>query len=499
MDRLKSVFLMLTQKLSAVSGKNASAKRSCRILNFRVSGRAAAAAAGMILTAVGIAVFLLTNGQGQPPGLMFGGTLAYGGEEQSLDHLSHGIEYRLDGRTESAAFYREVWREGELEDYELLSVRAVGEKEGELPLRGRIVSSRDYDLTHDPGNWRLDSRLFLEPAGGGEAEALSETYSLSGSNSGSFGDSFRVDENRKQDEIAVEDDLVIAAHHIGWRSRDGNAGGVSSFPCAELNDRRGGLYWDQDRREANNTEILYRIAVSKRTVRELEEAYRVSPEVLKLMDGRTAGFSQDADPGDTSGIARAAEAVYMKEMGEFTVGMDYGPKPDGVTVTFSFTKEPEEAARWNLKMKKKAVLLLALVEDAERIEWNYPEGSRDKEYRFMLDVESAQEQTGIRDVKESAGSAPALQEIWEKAAVLEENCRYVDAEYTEDGQWRTEDGQTYPYRYIVAGILPNASYGGMAEILADEPDVTYEEAMMETLLSGTSIQGGVGIRIIGLL
>ena len=95
MDRLKSVFLMLTQKLSAVSGKNASAKRSCRILNFRVSGRAAAAAAGMILAAVGIAVFLLTNGQGQPPGLMFGGTLAYGGEDQSLDHLSHGIEYRL--------------------------------------------------------------------------------------------------------------------------------------------------------------------------------------------------------------------------------------------------------------------------------------------------------------------------------------------------------------------------------------------------------------------
>ena len=117
----------------------------------------------------------------------------------------------------------------------------------------------------------------------------------------------------------------------------------------------------------------------------------------------------------------------------------------------------------------------------------------------MLDVESAQEQTGIRDVKEGAGSAPALQEIWEKAAVLEENCRYVDAEYTEAGQWRTEDGQTYPYRYIVAGILPNASYGGMAEILADEPDVTYEEAMMKTLLSGTSMQGGVGIRIIGLL
>lgn len=103
MDRLKSVFLMLIQKPSLVSGKTDSAKHSRCILDFRVSGRAAAAAAVMILAAAGIAVFLLTNGQGQPPGMMFGGTLAYGGEDQRVDHLSHGIEYRLDGRTEMPA------------------------------------------------------------------------------------------------------------------------------------------------------------------------------------------------------------------------------------------------------------------------------------------------------------------------------------------------------------------------------------------------------------
>ena len=472
-------------------GESAPNKRIRHILNFRKPRKGAAA--GIALAGVLLAVFFLTNGKGQLPGLMFGGTLAYGGADQNSDHLSHGIEYRMDGRTKSAAFYREVWREGELADYELLSVRTVGEAEGELPSRGRIVSSRDYDF--DPGNWRLDSRLFLEPAGGGEAEALSETYSVSGSSGGSFGDSFRVDENRKQDEIAAEDDLVIAAHHIGWTSRDGNSGGVSSFPCAELDDRRVGLYWNPDRREANSTEILYRMVVSGQTAEELEEACLVSPNVLELMDGRTAGAGSDTVPDSGAGIARASEAVYMKEMGEFTVDLNIDLKPE--TVTFLFSEEPDDAARWNLKMRKKAVLLLALIESAERIEWSYPEGNGEKEICFMMDVETAQEKTGIRDVKGAAGSAASLQELWEKAAVLEENNRHMDVEYTEDGRWRTEDGETYPYRYITSGILPNASYGGLAEIVADELDVTYDEAMLETVLSSTYTPGRRGVRIIG--
>lgn len=95
--------------------------------------------------------------------------------------------------------------------------------------------------------------------------------------------------------------------------------------------------------------------------------------------------------------------------------------------------------------------------------------------------------TGTDDIKDCGKSAEKLQELWEKTSAIEEKGESEKLRLTEDG-WLAASGEIYAYRYFTAGMLPNAEYGGIAEILADDPELTYEEAM-EPPVSDTYVPG----------
>ena len=147
-------------------------------------------------------------------------------------------------------------------------------------------------------------------------------------------------------------------------------------------------------------------------------------------------------------------------------------------------------------MEKKAVLLLALIENAGQIEWNHPAENGRETYRWKMDLETAEDRTEIYGIKENMKNAEDFQSLWEKTGTMEKNGKWLEPQWTEEG-WDTGDGSVYPYRYYTAGMLPNAEYAGIAEILAEEDGLTYEEAM-EPMLSSTWNPGSPEVRILWL-
>ena len=72
-----------------------------------------------------------------------------------------------------------------------------------------------------------------------------------------------------------------------------------------------------------------------------------------------------------------------------------------------------------MKMQTKAVLLLALIDNAEQIRWTYPKETENGEIQTaigMMDLETAQEITGTEDIKSCADDAQMLADLWMRAA-----------------------------------------------------------------------------------
>lgn len=450
-------------------GESSVGRRIRNILNFRRKGQAAAVISVVVCIAAGL--ILLTNASDKGS-LSYSGYQRYSDGDRSTEHRTHAMNYQLDRKTKSVAIYRELWTEGELEDYELLAVRGVGDGENEFPGKGRLTAERNYDFT-DETSWMMDTCLYLELSAGGARQALSDTYRLSGDLAGGVGESFRVDENNRKTGIGSEGDLVIAAYHIGYRTNDGS-GGMYSFTCEDLDSRSDGFYWNRQPEEANSQELIYRMAVSEQPYEELAEQYKVSPYTAKIFAAKTPYA------GDAPAVMNLLEMLYTEELGRFTIELQTGQEPYGLTLEFQ--EEPEDPAAWNLKMEKKAILALALVDNLGEVEWNHPAEDGTRTYRWIMDPERARDLTGISDLKSCGESAEELQKLWSAVSSMERTGTLIETEYTGDG-WRTEEGEVYPYRYFVAGMLPNASYAGVAEILAEEADVTYEEAFGEVLSS----------------
>ena len=128
-------------------GESSVGKRIKNVLRFQKKKPwAGIVAAGICIAAVAV---LVTNGLGGTPGLRYRGFLQYGTKEGNFSSQSQGMGYILDPGTKTVAFYRELWREGELEDYELLDVRRVGDREDEFPDTGRFTAEWTYDFSKE--------------------------------------------------------------------------------------------------------------------------------------------------------------------------------------------------------------------------------------------------------------------------------------------------------------------------------------------------------------
>lgn len=362
-------------------GEAAVGKRIRNILNFRKKGRAAAILS--IVICITAAAVLLTNRMGFPPALSYSGFYKAQGENPRL--ISHGMDYNLDKSTKSVAFYLELWNWGELEDYQLLDVRSIGNGENDFPQKGRIVAEEKYQYTEGMDSW-IETSLYLEPDGGGAQQKITDTYQLKLEDTASFGERFRVDENHKNEDLPSEKDLVLAVYHVGFQDSNGN-GIVYYFTCENLDNRRDGNYWDKEPGNTNSQELVYRMVLSEKTESQLREEYKVSPEVSKMSQAKTPYI------GNAPAVMNVLSAVYMEEMGAYIIELNTEQEP--YVLTIHFKEEPQQPELWNQKMKNKAALIFPLIGNLGQVAWDYPSKDGAQIYEEKLDSESAGKMTGI--------------------------------------------------------------------------------------------------------
>ncbi|WP_265104754.1 M56 family metallopeptidase [Ruminococcus turbiniformis] len=387
-------------------GESAVKARVKNILRFRKrSGfvRRTTAVCGIVLLAV-----LVTNGTGPGSGLSYGGYVRSGSLENPTEQLSAGIDYRMDRRSESAAFYCELWVDGELAGYRLIDVFEIGDGENRLPAEGTFVLERTLDL-EDTARWAMDTRLSVAGFPAGVSRTIG-SVSLSGSEPGGFMEDFCVEERAEKRALSHEDDIVLAAFHLARDYPDGTAS-VYGVSAEELSDRNSGAYWQNDLQRTNGGELIWRMAVSERTAEELEAAYAVPPAVKIMQEAATPYI------GDNAADMDALNAVYVQELGAFELILQTESEPYGLTLAFQ--EECADPDAWNQKMQTKAVLLLALIDNAEQIRWTYPKETENGEIQTaigMMDLETAQEITGTEDIKSCADDAQMLADLWMCAA-----------------------------------------------------------------------------------
>ena len=456
-------------------GESSVKSRVKNILKFRKRGALFGTAA--VLVCAALAVLLLTNGTGQQPSLTYSGEYSVGSRLET-DWDAHGMGYSLDGRTRTVAFYRELWLDGALAGYQLLDVREVGEDafpgNGSLTLESWTAGGAgDTDAEGEDGVWTLEISLYQTDSGGNVHWQTSDRFSLSDSGIDSFLGNFRVEADGEEKILSAEEDFVLAAFHLG-REKDGEVM-IFHTPCEDLDDRDSTAYSIplSDADDINAGELIYRMAVSEKSAEELEQEYSVSPDVRDMLAARNPYI------GDASANGEVLGAVRMGYMGMFETELQTSQEP--YVLTLHFEDEPEDPAAWNIQMQKKAVLILALIDNAGAVEWTHPMENGTETYRWRMDLEQAERMVGIQDIKACAEDPAKFQSLCESVAAMRENVETAQAQRTEGG-WQAPDGRVYRYRCTLAGMLPNAAYASIADFLTDEEGLSYSDAVM-TLLS----------------
>ena len=462
-------------------GESSVKSRVKNILRFRKRGALFGAAAVIVCAA--LAVLLLTNGTGQRPSLTYSGE-SRAGSRGEADWEAHGMGYSLDGRTRTVAFYRELWLDGALADYQLLDVREVGEDafpgNGSLTLESRNIGAGDAgaegagSTAGEDGGWTLEVSLYQTDSEGHTHWQASDRFSLSDNGIDSFMESFRVDEEQEVKNLSAEEDFVLAAVHLG-REKDGEVT-IHHTPCEELDDRDSAAYSIPMSAgdDINAGELVYRMAVSEKSAEELEKEYSVSPDVRDMLAAKNPYI------GDASADGEVLGAVRLGHMGAGEMELQTSEEPYVLMVHFE--DEPEDPAVWNIQMRKKAVMILALIDNAGAVEWTHPAENGTETYRWRMDLEQAERVTGVQDIKACAEDLAAFQDLCESAAAMRKNMEIAQAERTEEG-WLASDGRVYRYRRTLAGMLPNASYASIMDFLTDDEELSYYDVWMTMLSS----------------
>lgn len=466
----------------AAFGESAVKSRIRNILSYRKRGILAGAAAVVVLTV--LAVVLLTNGygyNGERPGLKSSGSRQVTGGG-STEYTAQAMDYILDDRTESVALYKELWMDGEMVDYRMLgvwdtSVENGGANNGEniFPVQGSMEIWRQLEGTEH--FQQADIGILLKDEKGEEFGQITDTLDMYTWGVTAVGENYRTEDGNggghTEKVLSSEEDFVLAAFHLAHDNGGGEAI-LYYIPCEELDDRNSGNYRQNGQEDTNDGELIYRMAVSQRSAEELTEQYTESPAAEQMAESAAPDIREEA------AVMDVLDAVNVEALGTYTTELLSAKQPR--TLTLQFDTEPDDPAAWNRRMQKKAILLLALIGNADRVEWTHPCGG--DTWRWMMDPETAGSMTGLdaEDIKGCSDGTFNFSQLWTLVADTEHFGRSAKVQWNGHG-WETPDGVEYPDRCVLAGVLPNATYAGIVECLTNEEDLTYEQAAMLPLSS----------------
>jgi hypothetical protein len=115
--------------------------------------------------------------------------------------------------------------------------------------------------------------------------------------------------------------------------------------------------------------------------------------------------------GDNSADMKLLNLVGINEIGKYKIELQTSREPYALKITFSEINAGIDVQKLNSEMEKKSVLLLALIENAGRIEWAYTMNG--EEAARSITADEAAELIG-KDVKACGESKAGVEELLNK-------------------------------------------------------------------------------------
>lgn len=424
-------------------------------------GRVFQAAALGIAAGILIIVICLGNGQGGEPQIRCVKQPGKGDIE---------YEYRLDGKMESFLIYKEYYRAGELLEYGVL--RAEDFKEAGVKKDGTLTLRVERNSKTMDGEWNINFLNQFE----GEEDFSRDANSWESLGYGYLGmmESYFLENQSQWYKVKEGENIALAAWHLMGSSESQ----LRKIPCQEFMDER----TKQEVIGQNDGELLYYLVFSEKNTDELKSDYEVSPYAKMLFEA--------ANPyiGDAPADGKLVEALgIFPEMGRT---MELETKKEPYTLKLHFEDEPSRELGFNEQMEKKAILLLCLIENVDRIEWTYPLDSTQgqPERRFFCGREKAKELLGGKDVKSYAESEASLQKLLTDVLpyIYSEGVMNVIGLGVGEGRYASPEGQIYEKLLYFIGRLPGEEYDRVFRVLTDEEKVTAEDVAEAISQGGAS-------------
>ena len=336
------------RRIPAVSplafGETSVKTRIQNILHFRKPGKFAVAL-GIVVCAAALAAGI-------------GGRVTDTFRKNSERTVSDGSRmvrygYCVSGNVKSYVIYKEVYLDGRMEEYCVLQTGSVG-KNG-IPRRGEFDSG--YQTTLD-----LESDEFVREYQYGFAEQQelrSDAVHLQNADPVLAFDGGEKGEKK----IETNEGIVFMALNIGGKK------GISGFSCEHYMDPEMKAEIIRGERHVNRGAVLYYMVFSDMEQEELEEAYQASPYAQTLFAARNPYI------GDAPANGRLLELLRVGDLGSYTMELETAEKQYIIRIHFEDTPGDEEA--FENQMYPKAVMLLALIENAYQVEWSYPTTDED--------------------------------------------------------------------------------------------------------------------------
>lgn len=437
-----------------------SVKRRIRnILDFKSPKKQAV----VLGTAVCILIILVGMGNGQDRGSQIRCV-----KQPGKGNIEY--EYRLDRKIKSFLVYKEYYQDGELREYRTL--RAGDLAEAGVGREGKFVLQVERNSQSLESGWNINFLHQFE----GEADFSRDMNTWASLNYGYLGmmESYFLENQSSWQKLEAGQDLTLAAWHLMGSGRQG----FRKIPCQDFMDV-------QTKRQSvgqNSGEILYYLVFSEESAKELEKEYLVSPYARILFEA--------ANPyvGDAS-----ADGKLLKVLGIFSdmkATMELETSAEPYVLRLHFEDQPEDEFLFHEQMEKNAVLLLCLIENADRIEWTYsadlPEGHMER--RFYCDREKAADLLGAEDIRQFAESEEELQELLTGILpdIYPEYGTNVVGLGVGEGRYASPKGDVYKYLKYFIGRLPGEEFDEVFRTLTDAEEITADDVAEAISEGGTS-------------
>lgn len=382
-------------------GESSAKARIRNVLHFQKPKKQA------LLGAVVLCLFtalLLVGNEKQQNRIQYRGEVRGGGSE---------ISYKVEPQINSYLVYREIYEKGQLVEYEVVTSGSFGKESSEQRRNGKLQAERIWGRQEEAGIKEAILRWKGQDGINGQ-----NTVAFGKEEAWSMAENYVVDTSTKEFSPEVERDFVFAAWHIGV----GENVSVQAIPCKAY-DRE---YQNTEVWATNDRKVLYWMVLSKQEEQKLRDRYDVPPAVRQLYELKNPYI------GDAAADGRILEKLGVGQLGDYTTELLTTEEP--YVLIIHFKEQPENEDMFYKEMRKRAMVALALIENADEVRWTYPVDGQEEVRKGSVDFNDTY---GIKEFKSYAQSPVKLQELLqlvEKGEELQDN---VDR--TGDG-FKTPDG-----------------------------------------------------------